>query len=337
MFADFREVVLADFEFEARPGDRPVPVCMVAHELRSGRRFRIWQDQFGPVPPFATGPDVLFLAYYVSAELGCYRALGWPMPARILDLFVEFRNRTNGLPTPAGSGLLGALTYFGLDGVGAEEKDEIRNAIGNGTWRGRYAPDEILDYCEALRRLLPAMLPGIDLPRAILRGRYMAAASAMEFAGVPINVPTLELLRANWTRIQDRLIAEIDADSYLMAAPSRRTASRPGWSPTTYRGHDSKADIWRSMIARWMVRFAVHKYSNLSSSVTMSVKRSACAAPIASGPAPSITITPISRQNWTTVRMSFWAANDQASVPSAITPALMCSELRNRRKSRMKP
>jgi DNA polymerase I len=216
MFRDFREVVLADFEFEARPGDRPVPVCMVAHELRSGRRFRIWQDQFGPAPPFATGPDVLFVAYYASAELGCYRALGWPMPARILDLFVEFRNRTNGLPTPAGSGLLGALTYFGLDGIGAEEKDEIRKAIGNGTWRGRYAPDEILDYCEsdvlALGRLLPAMQPGIDLARAILRGRYMAAASAMEFAGVPIDVPTLELLRPNWTPIQDRLIAEIDAD-----------------------------------------------------------------------------------------------------------------------------
>ena len=60
MFADFREIVLADFEFEARPGDRPVPVCLVAHELRSGRRFRIWQDQFGPAPPYATGPDVLF-------------------------------------------------------------------------------------------------------------------------------------------------------------------------------------------------------------------------------------------------------------------------------------
>jgi DNA polymerase I len=270
MFADFREVVLADFEFEARPGDRPVPVCMVAHELRSGRRFRIWQDQFGPVPPFATGPDVLFLAYYVSAELGCYRALGWPMPARILDLFVEFRNRTNGLPTPAGSGLLGALTYFGLDGIGAEEKDEIRKAIGNGTWRGRYAPDEILDYCEsdvlALGRLLPAMLPGIDFPRAICRGRYMAAAAVIEFAGVPIDVPTLELLRANWTRIQDRLIAEIDADSYLMAAPSRRTASRPGWSPTTYRGHDSKADIWRSMTTpsdKWPA--PTHRYRHCES------------------------------------------------------------------------
>jgi DNA polymerase-1 len=98
----YREIVLADFEFESRQGDRPVPVCMVTWELRSGRRFRIWLDQFGPTPPFATGPDVLFVAYYASAELGCYRVLGWPTPERILDLFAEFRDFTNGLSTPAG-------------------------------------------------------------------------------------------------------------------------------------------------------------------------------------------------------------------------------------------
>src|SRR5262245_18613990 len=99
----FREVVVADFEFEARAGERPVPICEVAWELRSGRRFRLWLDQFGSVPPYATGPDVLFVAFYASAELGCYRVLGWPAPERVLDLFIEFRNHTNGLPTPAGS------------------------------------------------------------------------------------------------------------------------------------------------------------------------------------------------------------------------------------------
>ena len=113
----FREVVVADFEFTALPGERPVPVCFVAYELRSGRRFRIFENQFGPLPPYATGPDVLFVGFYCSAELGCYRVLDWPMPERVLDVFVEFRNRTNGLPTPAGSGLLGALAYFGLDGI----------------------------------------------------------------------------------------------------------------------------------------------------------------------------------------------------------------------------
>ena len=41
---EFREVVLADFEFYAPPGERPTPVCLVAHELGSGRTHRLWQD-----------------------------------------------------------------------------------------------------------------------------------------------------------------------------------------------------------------------------------------------------------------------------------------------------
>jgi hypothetical protein len=56
------------------------------------------------------------------------------------------------------------------------------------------------------------MLPKLDLPRALLRGRYMAAAAAMEHVGTPIDVDTLDLFRRHWTGIQDQLIAEIDAD-----------------------------------------------------------------------------------------------------------------------------
>jgi DNA polymerase I len=102
MLDPFREVVLVDTEFTTIAGERPEPVCLVAHELRSGRRLRIFEGQFGSSPPYATGPDVLFVAFYASAELGVYRVLGWSRPERVLDLFVEFRNHTNGLPTPAG-------------------------------------------------------------------------------------------------------------------------------------------------------------------------------------------------------------------------------------------
>jgi len=219
MLSTFHEIVLVDFEFEALQGERPNPVCLVAWELRSGRKFRIWKDQLGPAPPYATGPGVLFVAYYASAELGCYRALGWRSPERILDLFIEFRNHTNGLPTPAGAGLLGALTYFGLDSMGASEKKELQKSIGAGTWQGCFTQEDVLDYCEqdvaALQRLLLAMLPLIDMPRALLRGRYMWAAASMEYFGVPIDTLTLELLRQHWTAIQDRLIAEIDTDFHV--------------------------------------------------------------------------------------------------------------------------
>ena len=231
----YREIVLIDFEFTADPGERPGPVCLVAHLLRAGRTIRRWKNQFGPTPPYPIDDDTLFVAYYASAELGCHRVLGWPMPARILDLFTEFRDRTNGLATPAGSGLLGSLTYFGLDAIGAIEKKEMRRLIMEG---GPWSDDErvtILDYCqsdvEALARLLPAMLPRVDLPRALLRGRYMAAAAAMEHNGVPIDVEMLEQLRTHWFDIQDQLIADIDVHG-------------------VYDGRTFRADHWARLLVR---------------------------------------------------------------------------------------
>src|SRR5205807_936508 len=94
----YRHVVVADFEFVSgdHAGDRPRPVCLTAKELRSGQCWRIWRGEFGTSAPFPTGPDTLFVAFYASAELGCFRVLGWPPPARILDLHVEFRCRVNG-------------------------------------------------------------------------------------------------------------------------------------------------------------------------------------------------------------------------------------------------
>jgi hypothetical protein len=212
----FREVWAVDFEFIAEPGERPVPVCVVAWELRSGRKLRVWRNEFGPKPPYPVDAGSLFIAYYASAEIGCHLALGWPLPVRILDLFIEFRCATSGLPTPAGKGLLGAMTYHGLDNIGALEKEEMRALILSG---GPWSAEEIrqiLDYCEtdvsALARLLPKMLSQIDLPRALLRGRYMNAAAHMERVGTPVDVELLERLRANWLDIQDRLIRAVDAD-----------------------------------------------------------------------------------------------------------------------------
>src|SRR5262249_19077280 len=217
----FRHVIVADFEFEfgGHAGNRPRPVCMVAKDLRSGQEWRLWRGEFDTTPPFPIGADSVLIAYYASAELGCFKALGWQMPAYVLDLFVEFRNLTNragGTKPLAGNGLVGALTYFGLDSIDVTEKDEMRSLIlGGGPWSNSQRA-AILDYCagdtRALERLLPAMLPLIDLQRALLRGRYMKAAAAIEHNGTPIDTDTLAQLREHWTDIQDELIARIDAD-----------------------------------------------------------------------------------------------------------------------------
>jgi hypothetical protein len=232
----YRRLWAADFEFTAPPGERPVPLCLVARELRSGALVRHWlTDGAPPAPPFDTGPGALFIAYYASAELGCFLALDWPFPARILDLFAEFRNLTCGLPVPCGNGLLGALAYFGLDGLSATEKESLRQLAMRG---GDYTEAErlaLLDYCQAdvdaLARLLPAMLPRLDLPRALLRGRYMAAAARMEWNGVPLDVDALTRLRDSWERIKGRLIEEVDRDYQVFVPSGRRDldpASRLG-------------------------------------------------------------------------------------------------------------
>ena len=212
----FREVWAVDFEFKIQDGARPDPVCLVAWELRSGRKLRLWRHELDRSPPYGIGPDSLFVAYYASAEIGCHLALGWPKPVRVLDLFAEFRCATNGLNTPAGNGLIGALAYYGLDGMGASEKDAMRDLILRGGDWPEQEREEILAYCEqdvaALARLLPRMVGHIDLPRALLRGRYMAAAAEIEHAGVPLDVPLLSTLRERWNDIQDRLIDAVDQD-----------------------------------------------------------------------------------------------------------------------------
>ena len=163
---EFREVWAVDFEFGGGPGEPPDPICLVASELRSGRKLRFWQEDLRrlPAPPYPTGGDSLLVAYYASAEISCHLALNWPVPMRVLDLFVEFRNLTNGKDTPCGRGLLGALTWFGLDGIEVAEKESMRElALRGGPWTDSERA-ALLDYCEqdveALARLLPKMLDG---------------------------------------------------------------------------------------------------------------------------------------------------------------------------------
>ena len=195
----YREVWLVDFEFASPPGERPEPACLVAIELRSGRKIRLWRDQFGVEPPYPVYDYSLFVCYFASAEIGCHRVLNWPMPQRVLDLFTEFRNLTNGCLGLKGgfqkASLLDALTYFGLAHIAPIEKKEMRKKFMAGHFNSwtQEEREAGLDYCEtdavALTHLLPAMLPTLDLHHALIRGRYSGeAVSSIQHEGVPIDV-----------------------------------------------------------------------------------------------------------------------------------------------------
>ncbi|MCZ7646230.1 MAG: DNA polymerase [Planctomycetota bacterium] len=212
---DFRAIRLLDFEYRQPDGGRPEPHCMVAREFHTGRLLRLDADELRSLkaPPFPIDEENLFVAYYASAELGCFLELDWPMPARVLDLCAEFKNSTSGLAVPSGRGLLGALIYHGLDALAAVEKEEMRALAMRGGPFTLAEKAALLDYCQsdvdALAKLLPAMLPKIDLPRALLRGRYMTAAARMERIGIPIDVGTLDRLRRKWSGIRCALVDDV--------------------------------------------------------------------------------------------------------------------------------
>ena len=264
VFTKFADIWAGDFEFTQRRGERPTPICLVLRELHTDRTVRLWEDELRNAarPPFHVGPESLFVGFYVSAEMGCFLELGWPTPIRILDLYAEFRCLTNGREVPCGNGLLGALTYYGLDALAVAEKDSLRQLAMRG---GPFTPAEraaLLDYCEsdvrAVEELLAHMDPVIDLPRALLRGRFMAAAARIERAGVPVDSQTLACLQQNWSRIKERLIERVDADFGVFIRIEQRRP--PPDVPTAGGDTNSDADVGQAwsfssaLFEQWLAR-----------------------------------------------------------------------------------
>ena len=256
----FHQVWCVDFEYQELNGNNPVVHCMVARELFTGRLIRQWLSGEGGIRcPIPLGEDTLYVAYFATAELKSHLALGWPLPTNVLDLFVEFRCRTNGKSLPSGNGLLGALVYFGLSGIAYAEKEVMRElAIRGGPFSPRER-HELVDYCqgdvEALTSLLPHLAEKLNLGQALLRGRYMKSAARMEYIGIPVDVETLEQVRANWDRIKEVLIRRVDADYSVFEGNTFKVQrfaaylqrNRISWPKLASGALDLKEDTFRQM------------------------------------------------------------------------------------------
>jgi hypothetical protein len=233
----FREIWLVDFEYhfwvgghDDRDGGKPVPICLVAKELRSGRVVRQWQDEFGPFPPYRLDADALFAAYAANAELSCHTVLGWGQPARVLDLHAEFRCWANNGAATREKGfykLPRVLSFLGLDSIDTTYKADMIDRILAGPPYSHQERRDILDYCqsdvEGLARLLPRMAALIpDLRHALHRGRYMWPVTQMETRGIPVDVPALNRVRPRWGDIQLDLIQRIDSAYRVYDGPHFR-------------------------------------------------------------------------------------------------------------------
>ncbi|WP_168442630.1 DNA polymerase [Pontiella desulfatans] len=178
--------------------------------------IRLWRDDLLKLDraPFAAGRSSLVIAYYAAAEMSCFLELGWPLPVNVVDLHVEFRCATNGVPVAHGNGLVGALIYFGLPVTGLDDKDEIRsliidNCIYTGDQRKR-----ILEYCEsdvsAAARLWEVLCDSLTDPYCRWRGEYTKSIAAMERRGIPVDVEKLDYISEHRSEIVTALITEAE-------------------------------------------------------------------------------------------------------------------------------
>lgn len=215
----YAAIWVLDFEFIARDGEHPVVLCLVAHDLINGHWVRVWQGGFA-APPFPLDEGTLFVGYSAAAEWSCFIALGWPMPARCIDLFAEFTRTANGaFDGKLFPSLLAAAAHYGIETMGADRKGDMRDLILSGGPWSEHERQDILHYCAEDVRvttdLFRAMLPLLGQTTstqggALLRGRYTCAVARMEWQGIPIDVPTLTRLRNGWDDIKRDLIADID-------------------------------------------------------------------------------------------------------------------------------
>lgn len=223
MFSSYQHIYVIDSEFTAMPGEHQVPICLVSLELKSGEIRQIWLDrEVNPLFPFLVNDNDLFIAFNSSAEWNTFLALNWPLPLNVVDPYVEFCNLKNdnrrffGGSKPS-LGLLDACKHFGIPTISSDEKDRMRDICIRGFPFSEEEKVGILKYCTtdvmATAQLVAEMVAKGAIPclsQALFRGRYMEVVAFMEYHGVPVDIELLTRFRANWDRIKEGLVCEVN-------------------------------------------------------------------------------------------------------------------------------
>jgi DNA polymerase family A len=230
MTETFNSVVVCDFEYEVAPGDLPDVFCMVAYvldeNLRHARTIRLWRGEFGSTPPFDVGPDSLFVAYSAWAEMTCFKVLSWKFPVHIYDQHTAYLAASNQLlpydPDETRhkprKRLSDACRAYHIEGWERIDKETISKAIGDGTWREHFSPQEVVDYCEedvrSSTKLLRAQLRGTgggDVDHVLCWSNYSAKAIALiQARGMPIDMVLWNLVQDNKAAVIVALIRQFD-------------------------------------------------------------------------------------------------------------------------------
>jgi DNA polymerase-1 len=216
-YGPWREIWVVDFEFTTDANGRPVPICLAAFELRTGRVISLWRDQMGPAPPYDCGPDCLFVCYSGSeAELACHLALGWGLPANVVDLITEYRLAICGRGHERQLGLLSALARLEVPAaVSPEEKDRARRRCIAGwpfdaadrEWIQTYNNTDAVEEGALVQALIERGIAVLSA-QAVWRGEFSKEIARMWWRGVPMDPRLHQVLEDSeaWPRLVEGIV-----------------------------------------------------------------------------------------------------------------------------------
>ena len=225
----FKRAISIDFEYRSDSGECPHVWCLAARDHETGEVRTWWRDELLTMsrPPFPTDADTVVFSYAMSAEMSCFKQLGWRPPEFLLDTYAEYRWAMNGRQlhfTGADHkelakhkfGMLAAAFQLGVTAMASARKEEMRQLAMT---RSEFTPEErpeMMAYCGDDTRIAAGIFdklePVIDWPRALLRGRYGVAVAAVEHEGIPVDVATWRSLIDNWPFILERLIDDVNRE-----------------------------------------------------------------------------------------------------------------------------
>jgi hypothetical protein len=241
-----RRFVFIDSEFDAKKGrgERPgFPVCICAIEvLADGREIEHrLAAPYPPRPPWDRGDPYLTVGFALGAETGIMMHADWPLPSPAIDLYAEFmvlhnsemcRGDEGKRPGPS---LIQACRRYGVAGMDATHKDEMRALAYTKTNHTREEITALQDYClgddcRMTAGLFRAMRPHIDFLRAPIRGAFMMQLERMRWRGIPIDVPLYRRLEQHapliTRRMREALNRKLGAEIYFSGVFKRAAMFR---------------------------------------------------------------------------------------------------------------
>lgn len=216
----FRHIWAFDSEYVSDPGEPPEPVCIVAIDLVTHQRIRKWRTELAEGCPFDTSADSLFVCFSGTGDIGCFLALGWPVPARLCDLYPEIRQQLYDRPDGLRANLLTAAAMYGIPTMESADKDAARDLIisrrftdADRDYLLNYCEEDVILTAELFRRMYFGLTASVEAWNGVLlRGRYSIATARMEQTGIPLDMESFNLARKHWDTIKLAIIADVDRE-----------------------------------------------------------------------------------------------------------------------------